>query len=73
MPHGRWMGTFPIKPAIPLKYLIINALAAGNATFLQNDLGGEQPVTARVTNSYRYWPRRFHQVSMGAPGIRTAD
>jgi hypothetical protein len=39
---------FLTKLAILRKCLILNYLAFGRATFLQNDLGGKRPVTAGV-------------------------
>lgn len=48
MPDGRRMGAFPTKPAALLNYMIIKDLTVGHASFLQNNLGGERPVSARV-------------------------
>jgi hypothetical protein len=48
MPDSRRTEVFPIKPATLLNYMIINDLTVGHASFLQNELGGEWPVTARV-------------------------
>ncbi len=66
MPDGRRMGAFPTKPATLLNYMIIKDLTVGHASFLQNNLGGERPVSCQSENSCRYWPRRFHQVFVRA-------
>jgi hypothetical protein len=63
---SRSMGAFLSKHNILRKYMTINCLTIGYAPLPQNDLGVERPVTARVKNSCRYWPRRFHEVSVRA-------
>lgn len=63
---GRWLVAFLIRNATLRKFMIIHCLTVGHDPFAQNDQGVERPLAARVNNSCRYWPRRFHEVSVAA-------